>query len=33
VLRGEERSFGARQPLSGVLDDHGIGVFERLGGN
>jgi (1->4)-alpha-D-glucan 1-alpha-D-glucosylmutase len=33
VLRGEERSFGARQPLARLLDTQGIGVFERLGAN
>jgi (1->4)-alpha-D-glucan 1-alpha-D-glucosylmutase len=30
VLTGEERSFDSRQPLAGVLDERGIGVFERL---
>ncbi len=32
VLRGGERSFDARQPLTGVLDEHGVAVFERVGG-
>jgi (1->4)-alpha-D-glucan 1-alpha-D-glucosylmutase len=32
VLRGEERSFRRAEPLERVLDEHGIGVFERLGG-
>ena len=31
VLRGDERSFGGREPASGVLGEHGIAVFERLG--
>jgi hypothetical protein len=31
VLRGDERSFGRREPLAGVLDAHGVAVFERLG--
>jgi (1->4)-alpha-D-glucan 1-alpha-D-glucosylmutase len=30
VLRGEERSFGAREPLARVLDERGIGIFERV---
>jgi (1->4)-alpha-D-glucan 1-alpha-D-glucosylmutase len=30
VLTGEERSLDARQPLVGLLDERGIGVFERL---
>jgi (1->4)-alpha-D-glucan 1-alpha-D-glucosylmutase len=30
VLTGEERSFGAGQPLGRLLNDYGIGVFERL---
>jgi len=30
VLRGEERSFNARQRLGDLLDEHGIAVFERL---
>ncbi len=30
VLTGEERSFDSRQPLAGVLDERGIGLFERL---
>jgi (1->4)-alpha-D-glucan 1-alpha-D-glucosylmutase len=31
VLRGEQRIFGAREQLSVVLDEHGVGVFERVG--
>ena len=31
VLRGDERSFSGREPASGVLGEHGIAVFERLG--
>ena len=31
VLRGDERSFRAREPASGVLGEHAIAVFERLG--
>ena len=31
VLRGDERSFGGREPASAVLGEHGIAVFERLG--
>jgi len=31
VLRGDERSFGGPEPLAGVLGEHGIAVFERLG--
>ena len=31
VLRGDERSFGGREPASSVLGEHGIAVFERLG--
>jgi (1->4)-alpha-D-glucan 1-alpha-D-glucosylmutase len=31
VLRGEERSFQGRQPLSRLVDRHGVGVFERIG--
>jgi len=31
VLRGDERSFSAREPASGVLGEHAIAVFERLG--
>ncbi len=30
VLRGEERAFDARQPLSRMLGEDGLGVFERL---
>jgi (1->4)-alpha-D-glucan 1-alpha-D-glucosylmutase len=30
VLTGEERSFDSGQPLSRLVDEHGIGVFERL---
>ena len=30
VLTGEERSFDSRQPLGRLLNDYGIGVFERL---
>ena len=30
VLRGGERSFDARTPVSDVLDEHGIAVYERL---
>jgi (1->4)-alpha-D-glucan 1-alpha-D-glucosylmutase len=30
VLRGDERSFGAREPLARVLDERGIGIFERV---
>jgi (1->4)-alpha-D-glucan 1-alpha-D-glucosylmutase len=31
VLRGDERSFGRREPASAVLDELGVAVFERLG--
>jgi (1->4)-alpha-D-glucan 1-alpha-D-glucosylmutase len=31
VLRGDERSFSGREQASGVLGEHGIAVFERLG--
>jgi (1->4)-alpha-D-glucan 1-alpha-D-glucosylmutase len=31
VLRGEERSFGSTEHLSDVVDEHGLGVFERIG--
>ncbi|MGZ4185892.1 MAG: malto-oligosyltrehalose synthase [Solirubrobacteraceae bacterium] len=31
VLRGDERSFGQREPLGSVLGEFGVGVFERLG--
>ena len=30
VLTGEERSFDSRQPLLPLVDEHGLGVFERL---
>ncbi len=30
VLAGEERTFRAREPLSSIVDRHGIGVFERI---
>jgi (1->4)-alpha-D-glucan 1-alpha-D-glucosylmutase len=30
VLRGDERSFNARQPVAGLVHEHGVGVFERL---
>ena len=30
VLTGEERSFDRDEPLERVVDEHGIGVFERL---
>jgi (1->4)-alpha-D-glucan 1-alpha-D-glucosylmutase len=30
VLRGDERSFDAGIPLARVVDEHGVGVFERL---
>jgi hypothetical protein len=30
ILRGEERSFSAREPLSRVLGDWGLAVYERL---
>jgi (1->4)-alpha-D-glucan 1-alpha-D-glucosylmutase len=30
VLRGEERSFGGREPVARLVGEHGIGVFERL---
>jgi (1->4)-alpha-D-glucan 1-alpha-D-glucosylmutase len=30
VLRGEERTFGGRQPIADVVDEHGLAVFERL---
>ncbi len=32
VLRGEERSFGEREPLAHVVGEHGFAVFERLSG-
>jgi (1->4)-alpha-D-glucan 1-alpha-D-glucosylmutase len=31
VLRGDERSFGGREPLAGLLGEHDVAVFERLG--
>jgi (1->4)-alpha-D-glucan 1-alpha-D-glucosylmutase len=31
VLYGDERSFDRREPLAGVLGEHDIAVFERLG--
>jgi (1->4)-alpha-D-glucan 1-alpha-D-glucosylmutase len=31
VLRGDERSFGGREPLEGLLGEQGIAVLERLG--
>jgi hypothetical protein len=30
VLGGEQRSLDADCPLDLVLDDHGIGVYERI---
>jgi (1->4)-alpha-D-glucan 1-alpha-D-glucosylmutase len=30
VLRGDERSFDAREPLARLAGDHGVAVFERL---
>jgi (1->4)-alpha-D-glucan 1-alpha-D-glucosylmutase len=30
VLRGDERSFGAREPAARLLDEHRVAVFERL---
>ena len=30
VLRGDERSFGQREPVARVVDDQGVAVFERL---
>ncbi len=30
VLRGDERSFGAREPAARLLGEHGVAVFERL---
>ena len=32
VLRGEERSFGARERLASLVGEHGFAVFERLSG-
>jgi (1->4)-alpha-D-glucan 1-alpha-D-glucosylmutase len=31
VLRGEERSFAASEPVAGLVDSYGVAVFERLG--
>ena len=31
VLRGDERSFDGREPVSGLLDERGVGVYERVG--
>jgi len=31
VLSGGERSFGHSEPLAGVLSEHGVAVFERVG--
>jgi maltooligosyltrehalose synthase len=31
LLHGDECTFGPREPLSSVLDEHGVGVFERVG--
>jgi (1->4)-alpha-D-glucan 1-alpha-D-glucosylmutase len=30
LLRGDERSFGRREPVARLVDDHGVAVFERL---
>jgi hypothetical protein len=30
LLRGDERSFSSRIPLSHVVSEHGLAVFERL---
>jgi (1->4)-alpha-D-glucan 1-alpha-D-glucosylmutase len=30
VLRGDERSFSAGEPVGSFVDEHGIGVFERI---
>jgi hypothetical protein len=30
VLRGEERSFASSERLARVVDELGVGVFERL---
>ncbi len=30
VLHGDERSFGVREPVGLLVDEHGIGVFERM---
>jgi (1->4)-alpha-D-glucan 1-alpha-D-glucosylmutase len=32
VLRGEQRSFGRRERLAGLVGEHGLAVFERLSG-
>jgi hypothetical protein len=32
VLTGEELTFSGRQPLARVVDEHGVGAFERVGG-
>ncbi|PZS11296.1 MAG: hypothetical protein DLM64_06870 [Solirubrobacterales bacterium] len=32
VLRGGERSFHRRVPIADVVDDHGLAVYERVGG-
>ena len=29
VLRGEERSFGGREPVADLVGEHGVAVFER----
>ena len=31
ALRGDERSFAQREPVSGVVDEHGLAVYERVG--
>ncbi|MBV9917723.1 MAG: malto-oligosyltrehalose synthase [Solirubrobacterales bacterium] len=31
VLRGEERFFDRREPVSELLDERGVGVYERVG--
>jgi (1->4)-alpha-D-glucan 1-alpha-D-glucosylmutase len=31
VLRGDGRSFDGREPVSGLLDERGVGVYERVG--
>jgi (1->4)-alpha-D-glucan 1-alpha-D-glucosylmutase len=31
VLRGDERVFDGREPVSGLLDERGVGVYERVG--
>ena len=30
VLRGDERSFGPREPVARIVDEQGVAVFERL---